>query len=201
MNRDALERREHASVVVEAGEAGRAGRASPSVRASASAPTAPGRSRLPSRCARRHRRRSRSHRAGRLPRLPSVADAGEVRLVGGADVDDRVPAELLERGPGELEGSLLPPRRPRALRRPARRALDGALAGSPLSRSTESSGRMRVGSSFIPLRARRSARRSRCPPRSTPARFVRRWRPGSISSCASVRVVSRRAKPLPMSTP
>src|ERR671918_433081 len=75
-----------------------------------------------------------------------------------------------------------------------------ASPGSPLSRSTERSGRMSVGNGFIAARTTTGSPFV-TPPSRPPARFVCLRRPGSISSWASDPRRRASAKPSPTSTP
>src|SRR5918996_3355617 len=75
-----------------------------------------------------------------------------------------------------------------------------ASPGSPLSRSTERSGRMSVGNGFIAARTTTGSPFV-TPPSRPPARFVCLRRSGSISSWASDPRRRASAKPSPSSTP
>jgi hypothetical protein len=118
--------------------------------------------------------------------------AGEVRK--------RVAAELLPRSARKLPGDGRLATTASASTACTSLRSTSAVPASPVARSTDRSGCISVGNGFIAARTT-TGEPFVTPPSSPPARFVRRRRSGSISSCASDPRVRARAKPSPTSTP
>ena len=115
--------------------------------------------------------------------------------MGGCEVADGVAAELLVRRDASSQATADSATTASASTAATSERSTSAVAGSPVARSTERSGFIRVGSGFIAARITSSSPFD-TPASSPPARLVSRGWSTSISSCASEPNLSRERESL-----